>query len=187
MIRTASAHLWRAFLRRHRRPQRWMRSMAWLVAALAVAPAWAQPIVVRDDRGNVHRFDTLPQRIVSLLPSLTETAWVLGGGAKLVGVDRYSSGRPEVAALPRLGGLDDPQIEAIARLKPDLILASTAARSLDKLEALGFVVVRLKSESHADVRRTLGLVARLLGTPQAAEGVWARVEDDIAAAARPMI
>lgn len=149
----------------------------------ALGTAWAQPLVVRDDRGTEHRFDALPQRIVSLLPSLTETAWVLGVGARLVGVDRYSNWPAQIAALPRLGGLDDAQIEAIARLKPDVVLASTAARSLDKLEALGFTVMRLRSESHADVRRTLGLVARLLGTPQAAERVWAQVEADLAAAA----
>lgn len=149
----------------------------------AAGTAWAQPVVVRDDRGTEHRFEALPRRIVSLMPSLTETAWVLGVGARLVGVDRHSNWPSQTAALPRLGGLDDAQIEAIARLKPDLVLASTSARSLDRLEALGLTVVRLKSESHADVRRTLGLVARLLGTPQAAERVWAQVELDLAAAA----
>jgi iron complex transport system substrate-binding protein len=43
--------------------------------------------------------------------------------------------------------------------------------------------MRLKSETHADVRRTLGLVAQLLGTPEAGERVWARLEGQIAAAA----
>jgi iron complex transport system substrate-binding protein len=144
---------------------------------------WAQPLFLRDDRGTEHRFDALPQRIVSLMPSLTETAWVLGVGVRLVGVDNHSNWPSDIAALPRLGGLDDTQIEAVARLKPDLVLASTSARSLDKLEALGFKVVRLKSDSHGDVRRTMGLVARLLGAPQSAERVWAQVEADIASAA----
>jgi iron complex transport system substrate-binding protein len=166
--------------------RRWRRSAALavlLAALLACGQAAAQALVVRDDRGIEHRFEVLPQRIVSLLPSLTETAWVLGIGERLVGVDRYSNWPAEVAKLPRLGGLDDAHIEAIARLKPDLVLASTSARALDKLEALGFKVVRLKSDSHADVRRSLGLVARLLGSPQAAERVWAQVEADLAAAA----
>jgi iron complex transport system substrate-binding protein len=77
--------------------------------------AWAQPLVLRDDRGTEHRFDALPQRIVTLLPSLTETAWVLGVGPRLVGVDRFSNWPADIAALPRLGGLDDAQIEALAR------------------------------------------------------------------------
>jgi iron complex transport system substrate-binding protein len=162
------------------------RACAWCVLALmawAGAAAGAQPLLLRDDRGTEHRFDALPQRIVTLLPSLTETAWVLGVGSRLVGVDRFSNWPADIAALPRLGGLDDMQIEALARLKPDVVLASTSARSLDKLEALGFRVLRLKSETHADVRRTLALVAQLLGTPEAGERVWARLEGQIAVAA----
>ena len=155
-----------------------------LVAGLVLAgAALAQPVVLRDDRGVEHRFEAPPQRIVTLLPSLTEVAWVLGAGPRLVGVDRYSNWPAEIAGLPRLGGLDDAQIEAVARLKPDVVLASTASRALDKLEALGFRVLRLRSDSHADVRRSLQLVARLLGTPEAGERVWSRLEQQMAAAA----
>jgi iron complex transport system substrate-binding protein len=139
--------------------------------------------VVRDDRGTEHRFDAPPQRIVTLLPSLTELAWVLGAGPRLVGVDRHSNWPAESAGLPRLGGLDDARIEAIAGLRPDVVLASTSARALDRLEALGFAVVRLKSESHADVRRTLDVVARLLGTPEAGARVWERLQRELDAAA----
>ncbi len=158
----------------------------WLLAALLLttgAAAFAQPLVLRDDRGTEHRFEAPPQRIVTLLPSLTETAWVLGVGPRLVGVDRFSNWPADIARLPRLGALDDAQVEAIARLKPDLVLASTSARSLDKLEALGLRVLRLKSDSHADVRRTLNLVAQLLGTPEAGERMWAQLDAQIAAAA----
>jgi iron complex transport system substrate-binding protein len=158
--------------------------IAWMaLLALTATAAAAQALVLRDDRGTEHRFEALPQRIVTLLPSLTETAWVLGVGPRLVGVDRFSNWPAEIAALPRLGGLDDAQIEALARLKPDVVLASTSARSLDKLESLGFRVLRLKSETHADVRRTLNLVAQLLGTPDAGERVWTQLDAQIAAAA----
>lgn len=150
---------------------------------LALGAAATPAILLRDDRGAEHRLDGPPQRIVTLLPSLTEAAWVLGVGTRLVGVDRYSNWPAQIAALPRLGGLDDAQVEAIARLKPDVVLASTAARSLDRLEALGITVVRLRSDSHADVRRTLGLIARLLGTPEEAERVWARLQSELADAA----
>lgn len=154
---------------------------AWAMALAAHAQGAA--VTLRDDRGTEHRFGTLPQRIVTLLPSLTESVWALGGGGRLVGVDRYSNWPPELAALPRLGGLDDAQIEAIAALKPDVVLASTSARSIDRLEALGFKVLRLKSESHADVRRTLVLLATLLGKPAEGERVWQRIQRDISAAA----
>jgi iron complex transport system substrate-binding protein len=161
---------------------RWCFMLA-LLGSVAVLHAQGTPIALRDDRGTEHRFPAPPQRIVSLLPSLTESVWALGGGHRLVGVDRYSNWPAELAALPRLGGLDDAQIETIATLKPDVVLASTSARSIDRLDALGFKVLRLKSETHADVRRTLALLATLLGTPAEGERVWQRIQRDIAAAA----
>jgi iron complex transport system substrate-binding protein len=151
--------------------------------ALQATAAWAQPLLLRDDRGTEHRFEVLPQRIVTLMPSLTETAWVLGVGPRLVGVDRFSNWPADIAALPRLGGLEDAQIEALVRLKPDVVLASTSARVLDKLESLGVRVLRLNSDTHADMRRTLTLVAQLLGTPEAGERMWAQLEAQMASAA----
>lgn len=154
-----------------------------LCAALLTAAALAQPIVVRDDSGAEHRFAAPPRRIVTMLPSLTESAWVLGAGPRLVGVDRYSDWPAQIAALPHLGGLDDAHIEAIAALGPDVVLASTSSRAMDRLQALGLRVVRLKSDSHADVQRMLTLLARLLGTPEAGARVWARIEAELDAAA----
>ncbi len=153
---------------------------ALLLSLLLSLLAGAAPALeLRDDLGRTHRFERLPQRWVSMLPSLTESLWVLGGGARLVGVDSYSNWPAELGQLPRLGGLDDAQIEAIAALQPDVVIASVAARSLDKLESLGFKVLRLRSESHADVRRTLGLLAQLLGKPEAAEVLWLRLQAEI--------
>lgn len=160
------------------------RRLLVLGAALALsAAALAQPIVVRDDRGSEHRFAAPPQRIVTMLPSLTEAAWVLGVGTRLVGVDRYSNWPAQIAALPRLGGLEDAHIEAIAALEPDVVLASTSSRAMDRLEALGLRVLRLKSDSHDDVRRTLQLIAQLLGTPEAGARVWGDIQRELDAAA----
>lgn len=153
------------------------------LSALLALSAPAQTLVVRDDRGTEHRLAQPPQRIVTMLPSLTEMAWVLGAGPRLVGVDRFSNWPSEIAQLPRLGGLEDAQIEAIAALKPDLVLASTSSRAMERLEALGFTVVRIKSDSHADLRRALDRLALLLGSPAAGERVWARLQRELDAAA----
>ena len=162
-----------------------MLALLWLAAACLHLPgqAAAADIVLRDDRGVEHRFAAPPQRIVSMLPSLTELSWVLGAGPRLVGVDRYSNWPDAVARLPRLGGLDDAQIEAIAALKPDVILAATSTRAMERLEALGLTVVQFKSDSHADVRRTLDVLARLLGRPEEGAVAWARLEREMDSAA----
>lgn len=156
----------------------WLAGPLLLAASMAV-PAAAGGVALRDDRGTEHRFAAPPRRIVTLLPSLTEAIWVLGGGSRLVGVDRYSNWPAELAGLPRVGSMDDAHVEAIVALAPDVVLASASARSLDRLEALGLRVVRLKSETHADVRRSLQRLALLLGTPAEGERVWARLEREM--------
>ncbi|MGI9150114.1 MAG: ABC transporter substrate-binding protein, partial [Limnohabitans sp.] len=68
----------------------------------------AHAVVLRDDRQVEVSLAQPPQRIVSLLPSLTETVCALGQCQKLVGVDRYSNWPESVTKLPRMGGGIDP-------------------------------------------------------------------------------
>jgi iron complex transport system substrate-binding protein len=158
------------------------RCVAGLVLGWCAAAATAA-VEVRDDAGRVLRLEQPPQRIVSLLPSLTEAVCALGACTQLVGVDRYSNWPPSVSALPRLGGLDDPGIERIVALKPDLVLASRSARTVERLEALGIPVLMLDSQSHADVQRALALLGRALGREGPAREAQATIERRFADAA----
>lgn len=63
-----------------------------------------------------------PQRIVSLVPSVTELVCVLGLQDRLVGRSRWCDSPASVRDLPDLGGLQDFQAERIADLRPDLVL-----------------------------------------------------------------
>ena len=67
---------------------------------LSVGIAHAATINVRDDRGGELQLAAPPQRIVSLLPSLTESVCALGGCTRLVGTDRFSNAPASVLALP---------------------------------------------------------------------------------------
>ncbi len=156
-------------------------ALAWL-AMLSLA-ATAQ-VTVRDDRGAMLAFGTPPQRIVSLLPSFTESVCALGACDRLVGTDRFSNWPAIVAKLPKLGGLEDAQIERIVALKPDLVVASSSARVVDRLESLDVRVLVLESRNRADVRRTLAVLAQVLALPGADVRVWARIERELAEAAR---
>ncbi len=160
-----------------------VRAFAVCLLALVVQAAAFAQIVLRDDRGAELSLPAAPVRIVSLLPSLTESVCALGACASLVGTDRFSNWPAEVARLPKLGGLEDIQIERIVALKPDVVLLGSSARVIDRLEALGLKVVALESQTHADVRRTLGILARLLGRPAAAQRLWAAIEADLQRAA----
>ncbi len=140
---------------------------------------------ITDDRGVQVRLSAPPQRIVSLLPSLTETVCELGQCQRLVGVDRYSNYPLSVRALPQLGGGLDPNIEAIVALKPDLVLMSIASRASERLEALGLKVAALETKSHADVRQVLEKVGTLLAVDDA-QRVWRGIDAGVSAAAQSL-
>ena len=174
------------------RPRAVARMVKALIAAASICaavgnnPAAAQittTIAIRDDRGVEVRFAASPQRIISLLPSVTESVCALGACKRLVGTDQFSNTPPEVSALPKLGGLDDAQIERIVALKPDVVLAAKSARVAERLESLGGKVVVLESQNHGDVARTLTLLAQLLRLPDQADRVWRQIERDIKLAA----
>ena len=114
-----------------------------------------------------------PQRIVSLLPSLTETVCALGACNRLVGVDRYSNWPESIAQLPRMGGGIDPNIESIVALKPDLVLMAGSARGVERLRALGLTVLTLEPKNYADVQNALGVVAKVIGvSSKESDRVW---------------
>ena len=158
--------------------------MAWCWAGLALT---AQALEVTDDRGVVVRWDSAPQRIVSLLPSLTESLCELGQCHKLVAVDRYSNWPAQVAALPHVGGGIDPNIEAIVALRPDVVLLAESSRGIQRLENLGLKLVVLEPRTHADVRRVLGKVATVAGLDDsAAQAVWRHIDAAVSAAAQSL-
>ncbi|PIF91024.1 iron complex transport system substrate-binding protein [Acidovorax sp. 62] len=170
-----------------------VRRILWVIAILIVLGllmaglARAQPVQVTDDRGRAVTLPRPPQRIVSLLPSLTETICALDQCHRLVGVDRYSNYPASVQKLPKVGGGLDPNIEAIVALRPDVVVMSVSSRAGERLEALGVKVVTLEPKTHADVQRVLGTMARLLGQPDdAARKVWRVIDAAVSAAAQSL-
>lgn len=159
--------------------------VAWAgVVALALpAPACAEPITLRDDRGTTVVLPAVPTRIVSLLPSLTESICALGACTSLVGTDRYSDFPASVIALPKLGGIDDAQVERIVALRPDVVLAAAGARVTDRLESLGIRVLVLESRTRAEVQRSLVLLAAMIRQPAAADALLAAIAREIRLAA----
>ena len=153
-----------------------------LFSALAGA---AQALQVTDDHGVLVTFDATPQRIVSLLPSLTETVCELGQCQRLVGVDRYSNFPLSVRALPQVGGGLDPNVEAIVALRPDVVLMATSSRAGDRLRSLGLKVVSLEPKTHADVQRVMLKLGQVLGVTDA-QKIWRAIDAGVSAAAQSL-
>jgi iron complex transport system substrate-binding protein len=147
----------------------------------------AQAVTVRDDRQQEVSFSQAPARIVSLLPSLTETVCALGQCRKLVGLDRYSNWPASVRQLPRLGGGLDPNIELVVAQRPDLVLMATSARGAERLQALGITVLALEPRTHADLQRVLNTLAQVLGVPASeSERLWREINAGVLAAAQSL-
>jgi iron complex transport system substrate-binding protein len=179
------------------------RSRVRIPAFAGMTPAWflggmiccflsgllqpAHAVTVLDDRQQKVQIAQAPQRIVSLLPSLTETVCALNQCHKLVGLDRYSNWPESVKSVPRVGGGLDPNLESIVALKPDLVLAAGSTRGADRLQALGLNVLRLEPRNHADALRVWLTVAQALHVPVAdSDRVWQGIQAGVQAAVQSL-
>lgn len=111
-------------------------------------------------------------RLVSLNPSLTATVQTLGAGDQLVGIDDWSARTsPELAGLPRVGGLFNPSLEAIVALAPNLVVLVPSAQQRDlrgRLEGLGIEVLELANESFEELLSSIEQLGVRLGRAEAA-------------------
>ena len=157
----------------------------WALIAL-IGLSSAQALQVIDDRKVTVQFDKAPQRIVSLLPSLSETVCELGQCHRLVGVDRHSNYPASLQHVAKVGGGLDPNVEAIVSLRPDVVLMATSARSGLRLEALGIKVVAVEPKTHADVQRVMLMLGHLLEVTHA-QRTWSAIDAGVSAAAQSLV
>ena len=144
-----------------------------MLAALLLATAGAARAEVRvvDDYGHTVVLAAPARRVVSLAPHLTELMYDAGAGERMVGVLDYSNYPAAARLLPRVGSEARIDIEAVAALRPDLVVAwpnSGSAAAIQRIAELGIPVFRSEPRGLEDIARTLERLGRLAGTePQA--------------------
>jgi iron complex transport system substrate-binding protein len=107
---------------------------------------------------------------VALAPSNVEILFVLGLGSKVVGVGDFSTWPPEANELPKLGGLMNPNLEAIVHLQPDLLIALPSEGALTaRAEALGIEVLTVPSDDLDDVAVAIEEISRRCGIAEAGQ------------------
>ncbi|HUL94880.1 MAG TPA: cobalamin-binding protein [Usitatibacter sp.] len=107
------------------------------------------------------------ERIVTLAPALTELAFTVGAGPRVVAASAYSDYPPEARALPRVADAAGFSIESIAALHPDLALVwadSMRIEDVDRIEAFGTAVYVVRERNFEDVTRALRAIGTLTGT-----------------------
>lgn len=122
------------------------------------------PVTVKDSEGSEIMIETEPEKVISLAPNITEMIFVLGAGDKLVGRTDYCDYPKEALEITSIGTLQEPDIEKIVSLEPDLVIASThfSEESEKQLSDLGIKVLVLYEEHEIDgvytMLETLGTV-----------------------------
>jgi iron complex transport system substrate-binding protein len=121
-------------------------------------------------------------RIVSLVPSVTETLFALGVGEQVVGVSSYDDYPPEVRKLPRVGSFLTPNLEAIAALRPTIVIGrgiSSNQREIRALRALGYEILMVEDDSLPQIEESIRLIGSLVDKSQPANAIIAGIEANV--------
>ena len=136
------------------------------------------PVTVTDASGRELVFSSPPERIVSLVPSVTETLVSLGAAERLVGRTEYDTARV-VASLPSVGGGLQPALETLLVLEPDLVIRF-AGRSdpstVRRLDAEGIRHLAVRPDGIADVLWSIRQLGRIVDRRQRARHLASTIE-----------
>ena len=149
-------------------------------------PVSGFPVQVSDDSGAQYRFEMPPERIVSLVPSATETLLALGLRESLVGRTDYDD-VAGLAELPSVGGGLQPNLEVLVSLDPDLVIrfeGESDQATADRLSGLSIPHFSIRPDGIADVQSIIRRLGEITGTVGAADSILAGIQDaldDVAA------
>ena len=128
--------------------------------------------IVHDDLGREVALAGPPRRIVSLVPSLTETLFAIGAGPAVVGVTRYcEEPARELLSLPKVGGTKNPDLAEIAALAPDVVILNAEENrreDFDALAALGLACFVTEPKTVLDGIRLIARLGALVGCAEPA-------------------
>ena len=100
--------------------------------------------------------NTEPQRIISLAPSITETAFAIGLGDHIVAVTDFCHYPAQALSLPKVGGYVDPNLEKIVSLHPDLvILLKTDGKVISQLSHLGIKTLTVDNTTLLGIQNSI--------------------------------
>src|ERR1700739_4956808 len=97
----------------------------------------AASMQIADDMGFRVELELPPSRIVSLVPSWTETLFALGFSREVVGVTKFCvEPVAAVASIPKVGGTKNPGVAAIVKLEPELVIANAEENRREDVEQI---------------------------------------------------
>lgn len=140
-------------------------------------------IVIKPDYqdGNAPKLtNTSPQRIISLSPSITETAFALGLDKKIIAVTDYCDYPDAANNLPKIGGFINPNLEAIVGLEPDLvILLNEHQKIVEQLHQLNIPTLAVKNNTLSGIQNSIKQIGQRTGHQQQAQQLLSTIQHNI--------
>lgn len=134
-----------------------------------------------DDKGVEITFDSLPKRIISLAPNITEALFAIGADSLVVGVTDFCDYPSETKSKTKTGSYLSPDYEAIAFLKPDLIIMnveSTSQPTYQSLKNLGMKIYVSNAKNISDIISMIRNLGELTGKSNSADIVLSHIDSE---------
>lgn len=126
-----------------------------------------------------------PVRIISIVPATTEMLFAIGAGPAVVGVSSYDKFPKEVADLPKVGALLNPDVERILSLRPDLVVVyGTQSNLREQLARTKITVYPYRHGGLADALRTMRELGEMTGHTSEARNLTQRIDSELDAVRR---
>jgi iron complex transport system substrate-binding protein len=124
----------------------------------------------------------LPNRVISLVPAMTEMVFAMGAGHRVIAVSSYDEDPPEVKTLPRVGALLDPDVERIIAMRADLVLLYGSQTDLmTQLQRASIPYYEYRHGGLATVTTTIRELGQRLGHTQRAEELASEIDQRLTA------
>jgi iron complex transport system substrate-binding protein len=151
-----------------------------LLGAISGCKSEFQPGTYTDDMGREVTIDSVPQRIVSHVPSITEMLFALNLADSIVGVSDYCNYPEEAKQKPSVGNYFDPSIESIVALEPDLVLTDGHSDGIQQLDGLGINYLVIDPKDIDGIFHGIELLGKAIGIEDRAEDLIDDMSAEIA-------
>jgi iron complex transport system substrate-binding protein len=137
------------------------------------------PATFVDDAGREITIEEIPQKIVSHVPSITETLFALGLGERVVGVSDYCDYPEAAKSKPSVGNYFNPSIENIVALDPDLVLTDGHSEGIKQLDSLGITYIVIDPKDIDGIFKDIELLGKVTGMEGEADKLIEDMQDTI--------
>jgi ABC-type Fe3+-hydroxamate transport system substrate-binding protein len=160
------------------------RVVALLLCLVAFSVPCLASHIVTDETGRSVTLPDHPHRIISLVPSITDSVFSFGAGVDVVAISDYTKYPVEALSRPKVGSIMSPSMETILSLHPDLVLGMPHANqqaTLDQLQQLGIPVYLVDPHGIDGILHSIVSLGVATGREDSAHAEVVRLQKRIAA------